>query len=518
MATPEQYAKWIVDNADKKGSKEFNTVAEAYKLSKSQSAVPQEAPAQTAGPMVPGEATSTLTGQPVASQEMLSPGQNIQPAQTEQFVRPALEYGGMLAGSAVGAAGGPVGSLAGGSLGYAGGRGVADAMYGDIGTPQQEAIKTGRNVLAGAAMEAGGQVLGKVVPYALGKVGAGARNVLGKLTGTGGGATEEAFISGTKSGIGGAATDFDKALRGQITGPEIAKNAKQALGSLKDARSAEYRRLLDNVRLDKTTQSDISKRFSTKITSLISKDKFDIKPILDKNGRISGFDMSESTLVESQPVITKALKDLARWDDYTAAGLDTLKKRLSTYAGQVKIGTPQESFLTQLKNSLSDELKRSVPKYSEMTKGYAEATELIKDVESGLMLRKQGMSGRIVADQTLKRLMSAMHDNHALRKDLVTALQGTGQDLSGQVAGYSMNALTPRGISGSGMAIVQGGAIAMLKPSMWPVLAASSPRISGEFLRVFGKMSSEVAGTGANIGRAATYNSLKTDNQNALSQ
>jgi hypothetical protein len=49
MATSEQYAQWIVDNADKRGTPEFNTVAEAYKASKERSSVsepvvsPQEA-------------------------------------------------------------------------------------------------------------------------------------------------------------------------------------------------------------------------------------------------------------------------------------------------------------------------------------------------------------------------------------------------------------------------------------------------------------------------------------------
>lgn len=40
MATAEEYAAWIVKNADKKGSAEFNTVAEAYKLAKGATATP----------------------------------------------------------------------------------------------------------------------------------------------------------------------------------------------------------------------------------------------------------------------------------------------------------------------------------------------------------------------------------------------------------------------------------------------------------------------------------------------
>ncbi len=38
MATAEQYAEWIVNNADKKGTPEFETVAEAYKAAKQQTA------------------------------------------------------------------------------------------------------------------------------------------------------------------------------------------------------------------------------------------------------------------------------------------------------------------------------------------------------------------------------------------------------------------------------------------------------------------------------------------------
>lgn len=47
MATAEQYAKWIVDNQDKKGTPEFETVAQAYKLAKTgaPASAPEVAPA-----------------------------------------------------------------------------------------------------------------------------------------------------------------------------------------------------------------------------------------------------------------------------------------------------------------------------------------------------------------------------------------------------------------------------------------------------------------------------------------
>lgn len=44
MATAEQYADWIVKNADKKGTPEFDTVAQAYQLAKSQPSAQQAQP------------------------------------------------------------------------------------------------------------------------------------------------------------------------------------------------------------------------------------------------------------------------------------------------------------------------------------------------------------------------------------------------------------------------------------------------------------------------------------------
>lgn len=45
MATAEQYADWIVKNADKKGTPEFDTVAQAYQLARGQVTKPAEMPA-----------------------------------------------------------------------------------------------------------------------------------------------------------------------------------------------------------------------------------------------------------------------------------------------------------------------------------------------------------------------------------------------------------------------------------------------------------------------------------------
>ncbi|MCR4295162.1 MAG: hypothetical protein NUW21_06480, partial [Elusimicrobia bacterium] len=90
--------------------------------------------------------------------------------------RPTLEMGGMIAGGALsGAAGLPTGpgalatATAGGALGFAGGKGAADALdrYLGLKAPIRtvpEALKeSAGNVIAGAEAEMGGRIAGKVL-------------------------------------------------------------------------------------------------------------------------------------------------------------------------------------------------------------------------------------------------------------------------------------------------------------------------------------------------------------------
>lgn len=114
----------------------------------------------------PARGTSVQTGQPLSEGEMLRGGEGITFADTEVVGRPILEYGGLTAGGAVGtASAGPVGGVALGGAGYATGKKIADTIYGGEGreTPTQDVLQTGKDVLTGATMEAGGQVIGKAL-------------------------------------------------------------------------------------------------------------------------------------------------------------------------------------------------------------------------------------------------------------------------------------------------------------------------------------------------------------------
>ena len=110
-----------------------------------------------------------------AIQKKFPPKQNMAPPQPSEpsvnmvassIYRPALEYGGMAAGAAGGMASPiPGGSVMGAGLGYGIGKGVADLLDQWVGLKKttstgEKFAQAGKDVLAGGAMEAGGQLLG----------------------------------------------------------------------------------------------------------------------------------------------------------------------------------------------------------------------------------------------------------------------------------------------------------------------------------------------------------------------
>lgn len=431
--------------------------------------------------------------------------------------RPVAQGVGLAGGALAGAPLGPAGMAVGAGLGYAGVNRLlktADAMSGGPTETLPEAFTaTGKDVAEGAAMEAGGQVAGKAIQGAVTGAGKVIKPVLGRLSSTGTAAVEEAIKSGKSTGLPltenplAAKTAFDKALRGKITPEEVVSNAKSSLNELKMQRSADYQQKLAEIGKN-TKQIDLTP-LHNKMNGLMS--RYNVRTSIVK-GKIK-VDTSRIAMGKTgRNDIEDIVETIASWgkqpNDKTAIGLDTLKRQLDDFYSD---SSQAREFVTSLNNEVKKIINTAVPEYGKMTKGYAEATSLIKDIESGLMLRKQGMTGRIVADQSLRRLISTMKDNKELSRDLVTILGNkTNADLTGQIAGTAMSAPLPSGLAGNApIAIGGAAALSSLNPSFLPVIAASSPRIQGEFLRLFGKLSAEFAGTQGAIGRTAVTSILE---------
>lgn len=417
--------------------------------------------------------------------------------------------GGGVAGLPEGGVGAIPGGIVGGALGNAAGEAGARALDSALGMGKPQTLpkalgQTVKDIGEGAAIAGSGEVAGPLLK-AIGKpVAAGAKQLLGATTGAGPGMVDEALKGGEA---------FKDAMRGKISGQEVVDHAKDALQSLKDQRGAAYQDELKKVSAN-MTEID-TKPVSDKLHSLL--DRFKVGTTVDKKGKLI-IDTSRSAMGKAgRKDIEDVVKTLSQWGtkagDNTAIGLDTLKRQLDDFYSD---SSQARSFVASIRNEVKDTITKAVPEYQKMTKGYAEASNLIKDIESNLMLRKEGMSGRITADQTLRRLTSAMRENFEMRKDLVEALGNkSGEDVSGQIAGYSASQVMPRGFMGK-LAGGSAGYLTYLHPKLWPVLAASSPRVVGEFLTMFGKglkVAGKIpAGTGAAAIKSALMAGKPVDN------
>jgi hypothetical protein len=115
--------------------------------------IPSETQKKTGWDAIPEEPTTIQRSVPQRIAGAVAP-----------YARPALEFGGMAGGGALGAGAGPVGAVAGAGLGYAGGRQAANILeeYAGLRKPPTGPINAlagaAIDIPTGAAMEAGGQL------------------------------------------------------------------------------------------------------------------------------------------------------------------------------------------------------------------------------------------------------------------------------------------------------------------------------------------------------------------------
>jgi hypothetical protein len=130
-------------------------------------------------------------------------------------------------------------------------------------------------------------------------------------------------------------------------------------------------------------------------------------------------------------------------------------------------------------------LQDQVPGYSDMTQGYAKASQLLDDIKSAT-----GVGGNAKVDTVFTKLTTAMKADKELRLEVMNEMQAQGAqpNLMAKIAGTNMQSLIPKGMVGKGLDI--GAAFAVLghffNPTYIPMLLATSPRVVGEFVRATG--------------------------------
>lgn len=339
--------------------------------------------------------------------------------------------------------------------------------------------------IASAVVPAGFSALGKTLKTA-GKVGG---ELLGKTTGAGGEAIFQAFKN---PNVVKFAREAGKDIEG-FQG-EVLNETKSALSLLAEKRANAYQKRLNKIKLNKTELDNITFDVRDKAVNLM--DNFDISfaPQVDDVGKsLNQLDFSNSTLIEGQNVVQKALNDVMSWTDNTPAGLDKLKRRLGSYADQLSSREKRQglSIVLDLKNTIDDSLKKNVNGYEAMTSGYREASNLIDDIQKTFSI------GNNKAKETqLKKILGSLRDNNENRKELLEVLGQTGgKDLIGKVAGSQLSKTAPKGLSGViGPGI--GVSASIINPANIPMImsymALSSPRLVGELSNILGQVNNQM--------------------------
>lgn len=443
-----------------------------------------------------------------------------------QAARTFTEGGGLIGGGAIGGllglGGGPVGSaagaIAGGGLGYGIGKKTADIieeLFGVRKTPAlgEQLKETGKDVATGLSMAGYGEGLGLAIPQALKTSGSLISSVWGRLTNKGKLAIDEAYRN---------SPSFQRAVTGKITGEEIAENAKDALQGMREQRALAYQDKLAEIsgispqgaaipgQPSPQMQSIDMTPIRDKVVELMRRYRVKIDPTTRKmdTSRVA---MGKSGANDIEDMLDNVMQWGSKQGDDTALGLDTLKRQLDDFYSE---SSQARQFVTALRKTVDETISQAVPTYKEMTKGYAEATSLIKDLESGLMLKKSGINGRVTSDNILRRLLSSLKENFEMRGDLLKTLSNeSGQDILGEVAGYAMKDVAPSVFSTSGAFLLGESALIYLNPKLLPIVAASSPRLASRFLRTYGDMMRTMQGSSSLASQAMSYAGQKDYNK-----
>ncbi len=306
--------------------------------------------------------------------------------------------------------------------------------------------------------------------------GAVASQALGMTTGAG--------ADSIKAAAGGS-PEFTAAMRGNVSPEDIVGKAQDAFQKVVDQRRQQY--LSDFKNLDQYKKSADISTLPTKISAQL--DNFGVK--VKDDGTL---DFSRSAIANNSAAradiqgVYDTVKDWGTQSgDRTVQGLDTLKKQLGDFYSQ---SSQARAFVTSIKSSVSDILNKNYPDYAKMTKGYADASDMLSDIKSATSL-----GGKAGYDTIFTKLTRALKSDTGFKSEMVNELQDkSGVNLKDYIAGFNMSSLKPSGLGG---AIDMGAALALVSRIVSPEelvpLLSTSPRIVGEFVRALGVGATGVA-------------------------
>lgn len=539
MASAEQYAQWIVNNADKRGTPEFETVANAYKLSRGGDSVADRAKSAVSGVadyyknvnmgalrgaarigqtiLSPIDAlTDSVTGkgQPTLSSLVtgdapLSSRQE-RAASIDEFFKQNADpnsvafqggdLGAQIAGTAgvggvlakgVTAAGKAIPALSSVAPKVAtaletGGMRIGAPAATTAGKVGDVALRTGAGAVTGGAMaglvnpeEAGtGAMIGGGLPLATkaaGAVGSGLKSAGEHILGAMTGTGAEAVKGAFQAGQTGS-REFLENMRGSVSFDDVVAKAKDGLRNMRAERASHYRSGMVDIKADKSVL-DMAP-ITKAVDDLRSAGSFKGKVINEK---------SAGTVKEISKKVNEWAKSPAA-EFHTPEGLDALKQAIGDIRDSTQFGTNARRAADGVYNTIKRQIETQAPAYSKVMKDYSEASQTISEIEKALSL-----GDKTSKDTAIRKLQSLTRNNAQTNYGNRLALANTleekgGVSLGPAVSGQAMNSWLPRGMIG---AVEKAGLVGapFLAPKALALAPLTSPRLMGEALYGAGRLS-----------------------------
>ncbi len=308
-------------------------------------------------------------------------------------------------------------------------------------------------------------IAGNAIATAIGNMG----------THTGAETIKQAFKSGREGGA--SAQSMADNMRGNVPMQAVLDDAKANLQEMARAKSEAYRTGMAGVSADQSVLN-----FGG----------------IDKAVKAAKEDVHFGDQVKNAKgaAVQQAIADeIANWKSldpakyHTPEGLDALKQKIGGIVDSIPFEEKVATRVgTKMYNAVKDEITKQAPVYADTMKGYADATEQIREIERALSLGKKAS-----VDTAMRKLQSLtrnnVNTNYGNRLDLAQQLeQQGGRELMPALAGQALSSWTPRGIGGAMAGGTGMAGYAMGGPGLAiPVLAAQSPRLMGEAALATGK-------------------------------
>lgn len=309
-----------------------------------------------------------------------------------------------------------------------------------------------------------------------------AQEASGAATGAGFGSVKAAGEATIKGGA--PAKAFRDALRGNVDGETIRKEAVDALSQIKQQRSNAYQNQLAQLQTSKSffdTGPVVSKLYD-------DLKKFGVDVVTDPKTNLKSLDFSRAPgLARYENEVRQLADTVENWGtkegDNTILGIDKLKQTIRDFRrGGMESGR-LDSLVTGLANEAKN-LGKTEKGYNKLLGDYDQATDLIDDITKNLSLGDKTM-----VDTGIRKLTSVLRTNNEFRRQLVDELnQQTGGTLIPKIAGQQLSEIAPRGLARAigGIGAVGGlatgvGIVPILKAALF-----TSPRLAGEVISILG--------------------------------